>query len=389
MAEKTKKKLVIVINNEKDDDWMKSLPGYKNEVEISKYAGKRKKELSQVIQDIIARRQETSYKHMPGQHNQKRHGWRYGSLPKARRSMRGERNVEERDEYRRRAGMQQLDRTPKPVVKRKHVEVVREKLKAVWDNGTIGENFKRRAELADKIDKNTKERIELERQMDITRTGSDEWEVMRNRFNNLVGEYIVLDKELKKVKESQGDVLLDIMRDVAQVDNPMGKVSVNYEKVSSNGKDKIDSILSKVSAVVSDDISGDAATIVRIKKKGGRRSDYIPPWRMMRLTNYSADDVIHEFGHHLEHRSEYLGVACKKFLKDRTVGEKLRRIPGYKNEFSWFDKFINPYMGKRYPTGETEILSMGLSMLFHDPMKLMTQDPEYFDFIVNAISGEL
>lgn len=48
-----------------------------------------------------------SVKHLPGQHNQKRHGWRYGGLTQARRSMRGQ-DEGERTEYRKRAGM------PKP-----------------------------------------------------------------------------------------------------------------------------------------------------------------------------------------------------------------------------------------------------------------------------------
>lgn len=47
-------------------------------------------------------------KHLPGKHNQKRHGWRYGGVNAARRSMRGEKNPEERDEYRRRAGMKPI-----------------------------------------------------------------------------------------------------------------------------------------------------------------------------------------------------------------------------------------------------------------------------------------
>lgn len=43
-------------------------------------------------------------KHLQGQHDQKRHGWRYGGTAQARGSMRG-RNAEERSEYRKRAGM--------------------------------------------------------------------------------------------------------------------------------------------------------------------------------------------------------------------------------------------------------------------------------------------
>lgn len=57
------------------------------------------------IEKAISRvSKEMTFKHLPGQHNQKRHGWRYGGLDKVRRSLRGQ-PKNERDEYRKRAGM--------------------------------------------------------------------------------------------------------------------------------------------------------------------------------------------------------------------------------------------------------------------------------------------
>lgn len=58
----------------------------------------------------------TALKHLPGQHNQKRHGWRYGSVGAARRSMRWQ-EATEREEYRKRAGMpglSEISATKKP-----------------------------------------------------------------------------------------------------------------------------------------------------------------------------------------------------------------------------------------------------------------------------------
>lgn len=61
-------------------------------------------------------------KHLEGQHNQKRHGWRYGSLTVTRRAMRsgvsedyqGKTTPEaERDAYRKKVGMAEIDRNPK------------------------------------------------------------------------------------------------------------------------------------------------------------------------------------------------------------------------------------------------------------------------------------
>lgn len=63
-------------------------------------------------------------KHLPGQHNQKRHGWRYGGLQQARRSMRSTPEAGERDVYRKRAGMpglSEIQATKKPYIAPKKV----------------------------------------------------------------------------------------------------------------------------------------------------------------------------------------------------------------------------------------------------------------------------
>lgn len=51
-------------------------------------------------------------KHLPGQHEQKRHGWRYGSNSAAVRALRRAETAEERSEYRKRAGIE-LQKIPK------------------------------------------------------------------------------------------------------------------------------------------------------------------------------------------------------------------------------------------------------------------------------------
>ena len=53
------------------------------------------------------------------------------------------------------------------------------------------------------------------------------------------------------------------------------------------------------------------------------------------------------------------------------------------------DKFIDPYMGKIYNDGATELLSMGLEMLYRNPTKLAREDPELFNLILKIINGLL
>lgn len=60
----------------------------------------------------------------------------------------------------------------------------------------------------------------------------------------------------------------------------------------------------------------------------------------------------------------------------------------YKDEMTKVDKFSNPYMGKFYgdpSTGATEILSMGMEMMYANPVALAQKDPEMFDFIYSVV----
>lgn len=99
---------------------------------------------------------------------------------------------------------------------------------------------------------------------------------------------------------------------------------------------------------------------------------------------------VHEAGHVLDNGDVL--TQTKAFLAKRAGTSKLELMSDllegdYKSwERAWPDEFINPYMGKRYDNA-TEILSMGLEMLYRDPMKLATEDPEYFDFIIKIIRG--
>lgn len=96
----------------------------------------------------------------------------------------------------------------------------------------------------------------------------------------------------------------------------------------------------------------------------------------------------HEFGHHFESYSPGARKKANEFLAKRTQGEKKKRLPNIPSEFAFFDKFLNPYMGKFYSRGNTEIISMGLEYLVSNPYKMMREDPEYFDFMIDVLQGE-
>jgi hypothetical protein len=79
-------------------------------------------------------------------------------------------------------------------------------------------------------------------------------------------------------------------------------------------------------------------------------------------------------------------------LKDpRRTKEDLARYPHGiygTNETTKPDKFFSPYCGKDYPEG-TEIFSMGVQAVVQDPVNFRKLDPEYFNFIVGLMRGEI
>jgi hypothetical protein len=110
------------------------------------------------------------------------------------------------------------------------------------------------------------------------------------------------------------------------------------------------------------------------------------------------DIVIHELGHWLE--DNYVDVIAKsmKFYNRRTQGESLTEMAtlfpthGYRvGEVTRVDKFLHPYMGKEYVQNgkntATELVSMGLEMMWREPLELAKKDPDYFDFIWHLLRG--
>ena len=107
-----------------------------------------------------------------------------------------------------------------------------------------------------------------------------------------------------------------------------------------------------------------------------------------------AKTVIHELGHVLEHSNPDVARKAREFLARRTAGEQLKKlrdltgISAYRpHEVARRDRFLSPYMGKHYPSGDTEIVSMGLEYLWFDPVAFALRDPDYFIFIFNLVRG--
>lgn len=105
-----------------------------------------------------------------------------------------------------------------------------------------------------------------------------------------------------------------------------------------------------------------------------------------------AGTMAHELGHWIEWGDPNVRQSVQDFLNRRTMGEQPQKLadlfPGYgyrDNEIVKLDKFAEPYMGKIYAHGSTEILSMGIEQLYRDPIGFAKSDPDYFDFIITVL----
>lgn len=103
-------------------------------------------------------------------------------------------------------------------------------------------------------------------------------------------------------------------------------------------------------------------------------------------TNDTIATAVHELGHHWESKIMGVSKSAKEFYKKRTDGEKEVWLgKGYKrDERTKKDKFVNPYMGKVYDDGETELISMGYQYLFTD-FNLLAQDEEYLNWVLGML----
>lgn len=129
------------------------------------------------------------------------------------------------------------------------------------------------------------------------------------------------------------------------------------------------------------------------QRKAGNRGE------IFMSANANVRTYIHEMAHTIEQQNPDILRRCVEFREYRTQNERPRRLseitgnPAYdSSEVAKPDNFYSPYVGKTYKNinGQdtaTEVLSMGVELLYADPVAFQRDDPEYFDFIVAILRG--
>lgn len=122
-----------------------------------------------------------------------------------------------------------------------------------------------------------------------------------------------------------------------------------------------------------------------------KRAYYNPALAEMRLAgDTSLKTAIHEMAHRMESVNKVIVDRERAYFNKRTEGEKSVKlkdiVSGSKygsDEITKVDHFLNPYMGKEYPN-HYELLSMGVEMLYSEPLELM-KDPDMYDWVIEML----
>lgn len=224
-----------------------------------------------------------------------------------------------------------------------------------------------------------------------------------------------LTLRLKKLEKIQADADLDLAEKTRRVDKEVRSIlkASNPAKINNVLKSSVkpDSVIAStaekaadwVSEVLEESAVKTPAVSVNVDVAAAGRANY------KNGTTYLSDGDgvrtgVHEIGHHLETLGN-IGDAGLGFLLHRTQGYGPAKLllsfnPRSKlNEVYWDDEFLAAFSGDKYRaayTGKyyagqvhTEIISMGLELLYANPTTFARSDPEFFRFIIGILMGLL
>lgn len=131
---------------------------------------------------------------------------------------------------------------------------------------------------------------------------------------------------------------------------------------------------------------------IRIETSGGRRAN-APLNGVVNIdSNFSKRVLWHEMAHHVEYKNTVINIAAESF-RNKRAGEGAKKVrlstlarnAGYgSDEYALPDNFFNPYVGKVYRLGITEVVSMGLEQLASPEhiLDLYNRDREHLELVI-------
>jgi hypothetical protein len=154
---------------------------------------------------------------------------------------------------------------------------------------------------------------------------------------------------------------------------------------------------------------GDHDAVGTINLKNTKSRAYAQKWgggvAKVALSGRSVGTAVHELGHVIEYHHKGVEKLSHEFRKLRGLDAEpktsfKKKFPGLgykggesgkKDSFDkhWGDTSNAYYVGKDYPSGHTEIISMGMEALYRDPAGFCANDPQYAGFIMGILRGTI
>jgi len=180
-------------------------------------------------------------------------------------------------------------------------------------------------------------------------------------------------------------------------------------KISKKLQLKVDKVLSDYSKILpKDSIDGSIGLFQNRSKRAFQVSENKFTGNGAYLGLHKDSDInaiYHEVAHYIEDTREGLREKANDFIKRRTKNSPKESLSKYgmkgeygnadnfikaisavrPNDTDWVNKASALYMGKTYRTGSTEALSMGMELFIEDAQAFAEADPDYFEFIVDAL----
>lgn len=195
----------------------------------------------------------------------------------------------------------------------------------------------------------------------------------------------IIGKLLEQSPISEEDAKAWLKDSVIIADNALQRLK-RSERSCYNSVDEIKKDMMEFYRLVGGKIGG-----IKIITKGDKRASANSRTGKISVdSNFNKRVLFHELGHHFEFNNPMALQAATKFRDDRAKGRKtipLRKLSNLaynRDEYAFPDNFFDPYVGKFYSSGSTEVVSMGLQQFASEStiLHLFENDREHLELVV-------
>lgn len=167
-------------------------------------------------------------------------------------------------------------------------------------------------------------------------------------------------------------------------------ISMKVEKgKASNGMLASEQFLSSVTSKS----SPAASTNAFVEVSGAHPTSFDQATKTMRIKpNDPPSAVSHEFGHAVEQANPAVRTKVTEFYERRTATGSTSTLFASSHPSGTKVKdggFVHPYVGKRYKSGMTEVLSVGFEYLHREPLRFAAADPEHFNLVMSVLQPDV